>query len=73
MKIEDLQAWVNTVPALVSAAVVVLEAFGIKMTDEQNKQIEALAQARSEEEQAKIDKAMAEAKARLSQGKEEPK
>ena len=73
MKIEDLQAWVNTVPALVSAAVSVFEAFGIKMTDEQRKQIEALAQVRSEEEQAKIDKAMAEAKARLSQGKGESK
>lgn len=73
MKIGELQAWVNTVPALVSAAVSVLKAFGIEMNPEQQKQIEALSQVRSEDEKTKIDKAMAEAKARMSQGKGESK
>ena len=61
--------WVDIVNALLSAASII----GIKLSDEQKKSVEAWATARALAEYDKIEQAVKEAKARLEQGKEEPK
>lgn len=61
--------WVDIVQALLEGAAII----GITFSDEQREKVEAWANARALEEYNKIEQAVNEAKARLEQGKEEPK